>query len=168
MVEKENKFTSEIETVIEDHSEIKNINFIGTDNLFEKINQTLELDEINCGFDKLVANFSIVETNVIVCVDESEQDHDQVETFDGCKYDFVILDFLDVMDELSNRIAIKGWVNMFEFFDKRVHAKKLFEKYKFCPLSHVMMKSKINCKLVFHIIYTAIEVSSTLYLQSTI
>ena len=44
-----------------------------------------------------------------------------------------------------------------EFFVRSDQTKKLFDKYKFCPLPRVKMKLKIYCKLVLNIVYIATE-----------
>ena len=91
VVEKKKMFLVKLK-LIKDHSMVKKIEFIEIDNLFETRKQTLEVVEINYGMDKFVKNYVIAKTNVIVGMDESKEVHDEVETFDGGKYNFVILE----------------------------------------------------------------------------
>ena len=43
----------------------------------------------------------------------------------------ILEDFIHNMNELNFEVFNQKWVNMFQFFDKGDHAKKLFEKYRF-------------------------------------
>ena len=82
--------------------------------------------------------------------------HGDVKNLSGGNYNFLILEeFIIDMDELNYEALDEEWVDMFEFFYKSDQSKKLFKKYKFCPLSPVKIKLKIHCKLVFYIVYIA-------------
>ena len=144
--------------MIENRDDIEIVEFIEVGEFFEEKNHVMGLVEINCGVDKLIEGCGAVKVDAIINVEKVKEKYGDVGNLNSGNYDFMVLgNFLGDMDELNYREFDEEWVNMFEFFDKRDRAKKLFDKYKFRSLPCVKMKMEINYKLEFHIIYIATE-----------
>ena len=65
----------------------------------------------------------------------------------------ILWDFLSNVDELNYGACNEVWMNMFEFLDRNDDATRSTSFVNY----NVYTKLKINCKLIFHIVYAMIE-----------